>query len=128
MPNLDASKLNDYQLYALFRNKKLAKELRLLVDAEFELRNFTLDHRYELAVEYERKTKEHGADDRPPPWKFIFFLIPVYPLVCGIIEYMYRGRWNESDRRRHIRCTVAGFAVWIIAFLLFTRYSSYKHS
>lgn len=118
MPKLDASKLTDYQLYALFRNKKLGKYLRSLVGAEFELRNFSLDHRYELALQYELKKKSANRDLFFHE-KVLIIIVPFFFIIQSIILSWRIGRGNEQGWRQHIRYMCIGIVIWMIAFLIF---------
>lgn len=116
---MDVSKLSDYQLFELSRNKKLDPAITQLAGKELKGRQLTEEQMGLLLLKRDRLFKENEPVSLQQSQKIVLMIFPLFRLLPGFVSSLdlprnrtWKGFW---------RYVCVGYVIWIIGIYLLVR-------
>jgi len=119
---MNVHQLSDTQLYALFRNNDLHRDIRSAVSKEIGKRNFSIDYLDQLGLEFEQRAAASQTGGLSLYQKILIILFPFFIIIHAILANFHISKGNMFKWKQHWRFVTIGFFIWTIVILLVGRF------
>ena len=125
MADLDASKLTNYQLYALIQNLNLDETIRTVATGELDRRKLNETENADLALKHQQRFRfEKGL---PLSVNMKLFLL-AFPFLISIVspgKFLAQGQKQKwTDYWKYL---AGGYLIWTIGVIAFCKFVLFRY-
>jgi hypothetical protein len=126
MADLDASKLTNYQLYALIQNVNLDEAITALATAELDRRKLSETDKADLASKHQLRFRVDKGESLSINNRLLLLAFPF--LMSKIFPGKYLAQGQKQQWKDYWLYMMGGYLVWTIGIIAFCRFILFRHS